>query len=122
MEATRGSRKSQISSGSRNGAIMAPDAPSTWTGMSQPFCCWTSSSAAQIPATGSYDPSKVEPRTATTPMVFSSHSSAAEAASRWKRSPSIGTMRASTSQKLQNFSQQTWTLAPMMRFGRASPG
>lgn len=122
MEATRGSRKSQTTSGSRNGAIMAPDAPSTWTGMSQPFSLWTVSSAAQISATGSYDPSKVEPRIATTPMVFSSQSPAAEAASRWKRSPSIGTMRASTSQKLQNFSQQTCTLAPMTRLGRARPG
>ncbi len=56
----------------------------------------------------------------TTPMVFSSHSSAAACGSRWKRSPSIGTCRASTSQKLQNFSQQTCTFTPMTRLGRTS--
>ncbi|CAM5621352.1 hypothetical protein SALBM311S_10789 [Streptomyces alboniger] len=62
----------------------------------------------------------MEPRMPTTPMVFSSHRSAAACAPRWKRSPSIGTSRASTSQKLQNFSQQTWTLTPITRFGRTS--
>lgn len=31
----------------------------------------------------------------------------------------MGTSRASTSQKLQNFSQQTWTLTPITRLGRA---
>lgn len=56
----------------------------------------------------------------TTPMVFSSHSSAAAAGSRWKRSPSMGTWRGSTSQKAQNLSQQTWTLTPITRLGRAS--
>lgn len=64
----------------------------------------------------------MEPRTATTPMVFSSQSAAADSASRWKRSPSMGTSRASTSQKLQNFSQHTWTLTPITRLGRAEPG
>ncbi len=32
----------------------------------------------------------------------------------------MGTCRASTSQKLQNFSQQTWTFTPMTRLGRTS--
>lgn len=71
---------------------------------------------------GSYEPSKVEPRIPTTPMVFSSQSSAAACGSRWNRPPSIGTCRASTSQKLQNFSQQTCTLIPMTRLGRALAG
>jgi hypothetical protein len=43
-------------------------------------------------------PSKVEPRTATTPMVFSSQCATASTAVRWKRSPSIGISRGSTSQ------------------------
>lgn len=58
----------------------------------------------------------------TTPMVFSSQSSTAASGSRWKRSPSIGTCRASTSQKSQNFSQQTCTLTPITRLGRAVAG
>lgn len=58
----------------------------------------------------------------TTPMVFSSQSSAAACGSMWKRPPSIGTCRASTSQKLQNFSQQTCTLTPITRLGRAVAG
>ena len=48
--------------------------------------------------TGSYEPSNVEPRIATTPIVFSSQSFTASSAERWKRSPSIGTSRISTSQ------------------------
>lgn len=36
--------------------------------------------------------------------------------------PSMGTWRASTSQKLQNLSQQTCTLTPITRLGRAVPG
>ncbi len=83
MEATRGSRKSQTRSSSRKGAIIAPDAPSTWTGTSRPVRSCKASRAAQTSATGSYEPSKVEPRTVTTPMVFSSHRSAAAAGSRW---------------------------------------
>ncbi|CAM5549242.1 hypothetical protein SPURM210S_03636 [Streptomyces purpurascens] len=62
----------------------------------------------------------MEPRIPTTPMVFSSHSSAAACGSRWNRSPSMGTSRASTSQKLQNFSQQTCTFTPITRLGRAA--
>lgn len=77
---------------------MAPDAPSTWTGTSQPVRSWRASSAAQSSWTGSYEPSYVEPRMPTTPMVFSSQRSAAACGSRWKRSPSIGTIRGSTSQ------------------------
>ena len=57
-----------------NGAMNAPDAPSTWTGTSSPVRSCRSSSAAQISATGSYAPSNVEPRIATTPIVFSSQS------------------------------------------------
>ena len=98
MEATRGSRKSHTRSVSRNGATIAPEAPSTWTGTSSPVRSWRSSRAAHTSATGSYDPSKVEPSTVTTPMVFSSHSSAAACGSRWNRSPSMGTCRGSTSQ------------------------
>jgi hypothetical protein len=56
------------------------------------------SRASQISWTGSYEPSNVDPSTATTPMVFSSHSFTASSALRWKRSPSIGTRRISTSQ------------------------
>ncbi len=54
--------------------------------------------AAAISRTGSYDPSKVEPRIATTPIVFSSQRLTASSAERLKRSPSIGTSRISTSQ------------------------
>ena len=43
------------------------------------------SSAAQIACTGSYEPSKVEPRIATTPIVFSSQSFTASSAKRLKR-------------------------------------
>ena len=57
-----------------------------------------SSSASQISLTGSYAPSKVEPRMATTPIVFSSHSLTASSAESVKRLPSIGTSRISTSQ------------------------
>ena len=49
-------------------------------------------------AIGSYDPSNVEPRIATTPIVFSSQSFTASSAESVKRSPSIGTSRISTSQ------------------------
>ncbi len=49
-------------------------------------------------ATGSYEPSKVDPRTATTPMVFSSTWARAPAAVMWYVSPSMGTSRGSTSQ------------------------
>ncbi len=98
---------------------MPPEAPSTCTGTSMPVRSWNASRAAQISAIGSYEPSKVEPRTPTTPMVFSSHSATARSASRWKRSPSIGAVRGSISQKLQNLSQHTCTLTPMTRLGRA---
>ena len=81
-----------------NGATNAPDAPSTWTGMSSPVLAWRSSSAAQTSLTGSYEPSNVEPRIGITPIVFSSQSFTASSALRWKRSPSIGTSRISTSQ------------------------
>ncbi len=76
----------------------APDAPSTWTGTSRPVRSCSSSSAAQISATGSYAPSNVEPRIATTPIVFSSQRFTASSAERVNRSPSIGTSRISTSQ------------------------
>ena len=36
-----------------NGAIIAPEAPSTWIGMSRPVCSCSASSAALISATGS---------------------------------------------------------------------
>ena len=98
MDDTRGSRKSHSRSGSRKGATKAPEAPSTCTGTFRPVRSWRSSSAAQISATGSYEPSKVEPRIATTPIVFSSQSLTASSAESVKRSPSIGTRRISTSQ------------------------
>ena len=60
----------------------------------------------------------VEPRIATTPMVFSSHRAAASGPVRCSRPGSIGTIRGSTCQYRQNFSQQTCTLAPMTRLGR----
>jgi hypothetical protein len=50
-------------------------------------------------------------------MVFSSQRATASSAERWKRSPSIGTSRGSTSQYSQNFSQHTWTFAPITRLG-----
>ena len=75
-----------------------PEAPSTCTGMSSPVRACRSSSAAQMSAIGSYDPSNVEPRIATTPIVFSSQSFTASSAESVKRSPSIGTSRISTSQ------------------------
>ena len=49
-------------------------------------------------ATGSYEPSKVEPSTATTAIVFSSQCATAASGVRWYVSPSIGTSRISTSQ------------------------
>ena len=57
---------------------------------------------------------------ATTPIVFSSHFAAASAAPRCSRPGTIGTYRGSTSQYRQNFSQHTWTLEPITRFGRAA--
>ena len=81
-----------------NGATNPPDAASTCTGMSSPVSFWCRSSAAQMSATGSYDPSNVEPRTATTPIVFSSQCASAPSAVMWYCSPSIGTSRGSTSQ------------------------
>jgi len=98
IDATRGSRKSHARSGSRNGEIMAPDAPSTWMAMSRPVLASRSSSAAAISSTGSKLPSNVDPKMATTPIVSSSQSGRASGAVRWNRSPSIGTTRASTSQ------------------------
>ena len=56
---------------------------------------------------------------ATTPMVFSSQFAAACGPRRCSRPSSIGTCRGSTCQYRQNFSQQTWTLLPITRFGRA---
>jgi hypothetical protein len=56
------------------------------------------SRAAQMSSTGSYEPSKVEPRIATTPIVFSSQRATASSADMCRRSPSIGTRRISTSQ------------------------
>ena len=47
---------------------------------------------------GLVQPSKVEPSTATTPMVFSSHWASAPATVMWYCSPSMGTRRGSTSQ------------------------
>ena len=81
-----------------NGAIIAPDAPSTCTGMSRPVSSWNLSSRSHSSAIGSYEPSKVEPRMPTTPIVFSSQSFTASSGERLKRSPSIGTSRISTSQ------------------------
>ena len=80
MDFTRGRRKSQSRSGWRNGATKPPLAASTWIGMSRPVSFWSASSASLISATGSYSPVKVEPRTGTTPMVFSSHRATAPAA------------------------------------------
>ena len=81
-----------------NGATNAPEAPSTCTGTSSPVRSCRSSSAAQISWIGSYAPSNVEPRMATTPIVFSSQSFTASSAESVKRLPSIGTRRISTSQ------------------------
>src|SRR5215217_5184096 len=53
IEATRGRRKSHTKSGSRKGAIMPPDAPSTWIGTSRPVRSCSSSKASEISATGS---------------------------------------------------------------------
>ena len=66
-----------------NGATNPPEAPSTCTGTSSPVSAWWRSSAAQMSATGSYDPSNVEPSTATTPIVFSSQAATARSAVRW---------------------------------------
>jgi hypothetical protein len=63
----------------------------------------------------------VLPSTATTPIVFSSTAAAVSAGSRVVRPSSIGTIRASTSQKLQNFGQQTCTWVPNTMFGRPVP-
>ena len=49
-------------------------------------------------AIGSYDPSNVDPSTATTPIVFSSQYFTAASGVRWYVSPSIGASRISTSQ------------------------
>src|SRR5215469_11147105 len=119
MDATRGTRKSHSRSGWRNGATNAPDAPSTWMGTSMPCAAWRVSSAEFTAATGSYEPSIVDPRTTTTPIVFSSHKATASGAPRWYRPGSSGTYRGWTSQYLQNFSQQTWTFVPMTIFGRS---
>jgi hypothetical protein len=54
---------------------------------------------------------------ATTPMVFSSHRAAAWSAVRCRRPASIGTIRGSTDQYRQNFSQHTCTFEPMTRLG-----
>ncbi|CAM5621396.1 hypothetical protein SALBM311S_10790 [Streptomyces alboniger] len=53
MEATLGSRKSHTRSSSRKGATIAPDAPSTCTGMSRPVRSWRASRAAHRSAIGS---------------------------------------------------------------------
>ena len=55
-------------------------------------------------------------------MVFSSQRAAASAAVRCSRPGSIGTCRGSTCQYRQNLSQQTWTFAPITRFGWPCPG
>ena len=65
-----------------NGAMNPPEAPSTCTGTSMPVAAWYASSAAQISAIGSYEPSYVEPRMPTTPMVFSSQRATASSADR----------------------------------------
>ena len=54
---------------------------------------------------------------ATTPIVLSSQYWATSSPVRWKRFPSNGTMRGSTSQYRQNFSQHTWTFAPITMLG-----
>ncbi|CPU65680.1 Uncharacterised protein [Mycobacteroides abscessus] len=56
IDATRGTRKSHSRSGWRNGATIAPDAPSTWMGTSRPVDSWIRSRAAAISVTGSYMP------------------------------------------------------------------
>ena len=40
IEATRGDPEVPLQSGCRNGAIMPPEAPSTWIGMSRPVSAW----------------------------------------------------------------------------------
>src|SRR3954447_9874650 len=80
IEATRASWKSQTRSSSTNGATNAPEAPSTWTGMSSPVSASKASSASQISSTGSVLPSEGEARIATTPIVFSSQSFTASSA------------------------------------------
>src|SRR4029450_6841689 len=67
-------------------------------GPSAPPPAARASRVAEISATGSYEPSNVDPSTATTPMVFSSQAAAAGPAVRWKVLPSMGTRRGSTSQ------------------------
>ncbi len=84
IEATRPSRKSHSISGCRNGATNPPDAASTWIGTSgAPGVAASVSSAAASSATGSYEPSIVDPMIATTPIVFSSHRATASGTPRW---------------------------------------
>ncbi len=99
IETTRLMRKSQSISGWRNGATKPPDAASTWTGTSgAPGVAARTSSAAARSATGSYEPSIVEPMIATTPIVFSSHRATASGTPRWYRPGTKGTYLGSTSQ------------------------
>jgi hypothetical protein len=56
---------------------------------------------------------------ATTPMVFSSQSLTASSAVKCSRPAASGAYRGSTSQYRANFSQTTWTFAPITRFGRS---
>ena len=73
-----------------NGATNPPEAASTCTGTSGPPEAARASRASAISLTGSYDPSKVEPRMATTPIVFSSTSLRASSALSCSRPSSIG--------------------------------
>ena len=81
-----------------NGAMNPPEAASTCTGTSGPPEAASASSASAISLTGSYEPSNVEPRMATTPIVFSSTSFSASSALSCNRPSSIGAYRGSTSQ------------------------
>ena len=72
MDFTHGSRKSHSRCGWRNGATKPPLAASTCSGTSAPVDSLCAAIASWIAPIGSYSPVNVEPRIATTPMVFSS--------------------------------------------------
>ena len=70
-----------------------------------------------MPTMSSLCPVNVVPRTAATPMVFSSTCGATSSGPMVYLPFSSGTIRGSTSKYRQNFSQTTWTSAPNTRFG-----
>ena len=56
IDLTRGSRKSNTTSGAQNGARKPPLAASTWMSTSSPVSACSLSRAAAIASTGSYEP------------------------------------------------------------------